>query len=476
MELIETIICYWFGLTNIFLLLYLMIYIFLKRKSYPYSKTSPYCSMLFIFCILLHQLLYFVMSWFVYRDNLVYQKYLKTINSLNTHIFFIIPIIFKINKLQELAKFNYNHLTFRSQSSLFPQDENEDYFNSRLAQPDQDFEAFLFGLLCFLFVNIFVIFFLSYKFAGCFLFNSFSFSSDIFTNTECNYGYNSVFSIILKSFFFYGEIIYFIYQLAELWKYPLQNDILYIRFEMLINLIWFIFHHIYHFYAQFNGKTSFFGMFLFNDVIDFTFVILQLFLVQIRQNLRYKTKSARSTKYIIAKPHYVTIMNRFSQFMRNYICFSYFKKYLKETAKDKKALHLLNFWVDYYLYKIHLKNPNILKKTDLIIHAYYIYCYYFKRDKTQANSSLNIHSNLLEIPLDMLDKIEKASQKGFCMARTDLDKIYDEAFGYIDNKLYNKYISMISKKNEQQYLTNLFLHTEFDEVKEEVVNENESFV
>ena len=35
---------------------------------------------------------------------------------------------------------------------------------------------------------------------------------------------------------------------------------------------------------------------------------------------------------------------------------------------------------------------------------------------------------------------------------------------------------MISKKNEQQYLTNLFLHTEFDEVKEEVVNENESFV
>ena len=76
----------------------------------------------------------------------------------------------------------------------------------------------------------------------------------------------------------------------------------------------------------------------------------------------------------------------------------------------------------------------------------------------------------------MLDKIEKASQKGFCMARTDLDKIYDEAFGYIDNKLYNKYISMISKKNEQQYLTNLFLHTEFDEVKEEVVNENESFV
>ena len=137
--------------------------------------------------------------------------------------------------------------------------------------------------------------------------------------------------------------------------------------------------------------------------------------------------------------------------MRNYFCFTYFKKYILETSKDRKILHLLDFWVDYYLYKLHLKKPNILKKTDLIIHAYYLYCNYFKRDKINESSY-----NCLDIPIDHLDLIEKASQKGFCMARTELDKIYDEAFGYINNKLYNIYCNMLSSKSEQRQLTSIF--------------------
>ena len=70
MELIETILCYSFGLTNIFLYLYLIMYIYQKRKLYPFVKTSPLSSILFLFCIFFHQFNYFLMSWFVYRDDI----------------------------------------------------------------------------------------------------------------------------------------------------------------------------------------------------------------------------------------------------------------------------------------------------------------------------------------------------------------------------------------------------------------------
>ena len=472
MELIETVLCYCFGLTNIFLILYLMIYLSQKRNSYPYSKSSPLCGLLFIACIFLHQFLYFIMSWAVYRDDLNLQKLLKTINSINTHCLFIIPIVFRMNILHNLTKYNFYHLTYQSQSPKFSQIDSDIYFNTRLNHPNQDLIAFLYGGLCFITANIFLSFLLSYKITRCFLYNSSSFSTDIFTDIECNpgYRYQHVLYNLLKNGAFFGELFYFLNKLCSLWKYPIQKDLIYVRFEMLINFTWFYFHNIYHWYAQFDGKISFFGMFLFNDVIDFTFVILHLFLVQIRKNLRYKTKS--KAQYLVPnKPPYVMIINKFSKFMRNYFCFTYFKKYILETSKDRKILHLLDFWVDYYLYKLHLKKPNILKKTDLIIHAYYLYCNYFKRDKINESSY-----NCLDIPIDHLDLIEKASQKGFCMARTELDKIYDEAFGYINNKLYNIYCNMLSSKSEQRQLTSIFLHTEFDEVKEGVINESESYV
>lgn len=35
---------------------------------------------------------------------------------------------------------------------------------------------------------------------------------------------------------------------------------------------------------------------------------------------------------------------------------------------------------------------------------------------------------------------------------------------------------MLSNKNDQRTLNEIFLHTEFDELKDEVVNENENYL
>ena len=58
------------------------------------------------------------------------------------------------------------------------------------------------------------------------------------------------------------------------------------------------------------------------------------------------------------------------------------------------------------------------------------------------------------------------------MTRTELDKVFDEAFEYIDNILLNIYIGMLRNKHNIKRLSNIFLHTEFDELKEEVISEH----
>lgn len=469
MELIETVLCYCFGLTNIFLLLYLMVLIFQKRKEHPYSKTSPFCSLFFIFCIFFHQVLYFIMSWVVYRDNLAVIKRIKVISTINSHCLFILPIIARMKAVLNLAKYNYYHLTYASQSQNFSVQASDDYFIKRLNNPNQDYLMFKYGFGIFFSVNLLLYFLLKFTTTKCLLYNVTSFSKTLF-DLECNYNlpYQLIIFDTVKNICYFGEMFYFVYNLFSLWMYPLSSDIFYIRFEFLINLSWFLFHNVYHWYVQFTPDVTFFSQFLFNDVNDFSFLIMHLFLIQQRKK---KPKKKNKVKAVDNKPKYISIINTYSKFMRNYICFSYFKNYIKERQQFTSHSNLLNFWVDYYLFKLHLKKSNVLKKTDLIIHAYYIYCNYFRRESIKLSTQEN-GGGIIDIPIETLDKIEKASQIGFCMTRTELDKVFDEAFEYIDNILLNIYIGMLRNKHNIKRLSNIFLHTEFDELKEEVINEH----
>ena len=58
MELIGTLVYYTFGLTNLFLLLYILTIILSRANSYPFNKTDPYTESLFILCVLVHQILF----------------------------------------------------------------------------------------------------------------------------------------------------------------------------------------------------------------------------------------------------------------------------------------------------------------------------------------------------------------------------------------------------------------------------------
>ena len=466
MELIETILCYSFGLTNIFLYLYLIMYIYQKRKLYPFVKTSPLSSILFLFCIFFHQFNYFLMSWFVYRDDIKSQKLIKTINSVNTHCFFIIPIYYRMEFLNPLSKYNFYHLTYNSQNPSFDVKKSNEFFEGLKNRTNPDFYAASKSLIILIILNSFLIFFLSTN-ARCFFFNFSIYFSETFFESECEF-YNSfkilIFFNFLRQFIFYCEILYFLNSLCELWKYPIKSDIFYIRLEMTVNFSWFLSHAIlYHYYALFNENKTFFGTVIYNDLIDFSIVILHLFIVQLRKKKKIKNKG--NDAILMNKPPHIKMINQYGKFMRNYICFTFFKKYInKKEGQYNYGNKYLKFFVDFYLFKLHLKRPNTLKKTDLIIHAYYLYSTYFRRGGKNENT-------FLDIPSENSDDIEKGSQIGFCLPRNKLNTIFDEAFRYINNKLYNIYAIIMNHKNDNKIINNLLSHTEFDEIKEEVLKE-----
>ena len=465
MELIETILCYSFSLTNIFLFLYLIMYIYQKRKVYPFSKTSPLCSILFIICLFFHQFLYFIMCWLVYRDDISSQKLIKTINSINTHCLFIIPIYYRMKFLTPLVKYNFYHLTYNSQSPSFDLEKSNEFYNQLKHNSNPDFSSATKGFILLIILNSLFLFLLSTN-LKCILYHFSNYTPESFFDSICEFYNTKNFLIIahfIRQFIFYVEILYFLNKLCELWKYPIKSDIFYIRLEMTVNFSWFIFHGLlYHYYALFNDTVNFFGTIIYNDLIDFSIVVLHLFIVQLRKKKKIKSKGMEAI--MINKPPYIKMINQYGKFMRNFICFTFFKKYINDKNQYKFGNKYLKFYVDFYLFKLHLKRPNTLKKTDLIIHAYYLYSTYFRRGGKNENT-------FLDIPSENSDDIEKGSQVGFCLPRTKLNTIFDEAFRYINNKLYNIYAIIMNHRYENKMINNLLSHTEFDEVKEEVLKE-----
>ena len=434
MELIETILCYSFSLTNIFLFLYLIMYIYQKRKVYPFSKTSPLCSILFIICLFFHQFLYFIMCWLVYRDDISSQKLIKTINSINTHCLFIIPIYYRMKFLTPLVKYNFYHLTYNSQSPSFDLEKSNEFYNQLKHNSNPDFSSATKGFILLIILNSLFLFLLSTN-LKCILYHFSNYTPESFFDSICEFYNTKNFLIIahfIRQFIFYVEILYFLNKLCELWKYPIKSDIFYIRLE------WFIFHGLlYHYYALFNETVNFFGTIIYNDLIDFSIVILHLFIVQLRKKKKIKNKGMEAI--MINKPPYIKMINQYGKFMRNFICFTFFKKYINDKNQYKFGNKYLKFYVDFYLFK-------------------------FRRGGKNENT-------FLDIPSENSDDIEKGSQVGFCLPRTKLNTIFYVAFKYINNKLYNIYAIIMNHRYENKMINNLLSHTEFDEIKEEVLKE-----
>ena len=138
-----------------------------------------------------------------------------------------------------------------------------------------------------------------------------------------------------------------------------------------------------------------------------------------------------------------------------------YKKYIKSNPEYDYVKNYLDFYIDYYLYKIHIKKDELVKKTDLIIHAYFIYNKYFKKD--------DYNINLLDVPSEIIEDIEDKSRDEFCLTRKQLHSVYDKAFKIIYDKLYQVYAQLMEDRNAITELKKILEYTELDEIKPEII-------
>ena len=504
MELIGTLVCYTLGLINIFLLIYILRIILSNAKTYPFNKTDPYTESLFILCIFIHQLIYFLYSHNVYLDDISNENICRIISSFFDHFLCFIPLIIKIKSVTELFQYSYQHLSYDYSNSIQIKEKKqnneinninknnkinnnikekvvslyEEFYKKRAKKPNPDPKrALIIFIVIILFISclIFIIYYIPQS--KCFLFYSlFGLNSSI-NDMQCtnidNY-INIIFvSLIFKNIVYYSLLCYIINSLFNLWRYEINKDIFFIRLELTINCLWVISHNfIFHSYLLFTTRPTTFDTLIFNFLIDFSFTLIHLFFVRIKEKQKIKDSKRKQEELLDSdnliednrekNPEYIIMMNDFKKFMRNIICFLAFKKYVKSNPDLSDINLYLDFYVDYYLYKIHLKKDELVKKTDLIIHAYYLYNKYFKKNDN--------NNNILDLPLEVIEDIEDKSKEEFCFTRKQLYVVYDNAFKIIYNKLYNIYALLMEDKKASEELQQILEYSELDEIKEDIID------
>ena len=456
MELIGALVYYCFALTNLFLLLYILKSILSQSKIYPFSKTGPYSESLFILCIFFHQLSYFIYSYYIYYDDIPLQNLCRIYASIFDHFLCFIPIIYRINSIKKLFKYSYQHLSFYY-SDEFKSDSNkekdkkinnkidmnnsekkgkiyEEFFKNRAEHPNNDSKmAFILAFMQFV---------------------------------------DALYLItISKNIIYYSFLVYIIIILFDLWKYEINCDIFYIRLEITIDFLWIIFHHfIFHSYLLFFSHQTQFDTLIYNFLIDFSFTLLHLFFIRVKEKQKIKKKKKNedmiNSDSLLGEqnhgttPQYLIILHDFNKFMKNIFCYLALKKYIKNNSDFDYVKNYLDFYIDYYLYKIHIKKDELVKKTDLIIHAYFLYNKYFKKDENNMN--------LLDVSSEIIEDIEEKSRDEFCLTRKQLHNVYDKAFKIIYDKLFGIYAQLLEDRKAVGELKKILEYSELDEVKPEI--------
>ena len=499
MELIGALVYYCFALINLFLLLLILKSILSQSKAYPFNKTGPYSESLFILCIFFHQLFYFVYSYYIYYDDIPLQNLSRIFASIFDHFLCFIPIIYRIISIKKLFKYSYQHLSFYY-SDEFKSDNAkekdkkiinrkininnsekkgkiyEEFFKDRAKHPNNDSKmSFMLSFLMMFILSIIISLMFYVPEFKCFLFYSLFGSHSLINDMQCLSVDQFIEVLYLitvsKNIIYYSFLVYIIIILFDFWKYEINCDIFYIRLEITIDFLWIIFHHfIFHSYLLFAKNQTQFDTLIYNFLIDFSFTLLHLFFIRVKEKQKIKKKKKNedilNSDSLLEQhnrsrtPQYLIILHDFNKFMKNIFCYLAIKKYIKNNPDFDYVKNYLDFYIDYYLYKIHIKKDELVKKTDLIIHAYFLYNKYFKRDENNLN--------LLDVPSEIIEDIEEKSRDEFCLTRKQLHNVYDKAFKIIYDKLFGIYAQLLDDKKAVGELKQILEYTELDEVKPEI--------
>jgi hypothetical protein len=258
--------------------------------------------------------------------------------------------------------------------------------------------------------------------------------------------------------------------------YSLKKDTFKFKFEIgTLFIIWLICHHIYRCFLIFGLEYDVRRNNLISLVEDFSYMILFIYLIFERKK--------------ITPDQFNSILYNFDIFMKNPICFNFFKNYVKISAEEDYLA--LFFYLDMTLYKKYFMTLTREQKVEYVSKICNEYFPSLSNTVTRASytrshslssyqQSIKIKSQSLNIdfPLDVQEKVEDAIKDNFEFSDIELYKLYDEAFTFINSKLYSKYLNMMRDTEEMKKLEKLICYFDFDfsglEVIDNTRNSSES--
>jgi hypothetical protein len=273
---------------------------------------------------------------------------------------------------------------------------------------------------------------------------------------------------IISKIYLLIEICVFIHLLKLAFRYPIDNDKFYLKREFIsIFIIWYFTHSILYSVLNIVGV-----------IVDFKYS----FYISTIRNILISTAYAISTymRRDMNNDEIKSILKDFDSFMYCHVYYSFFKEYVANNHEDDYKL--LTFWIEYNIFKKEYTkyrkcNPNTSNISNrsysrskydynnaeyrLHEHAENIYLTYFNSNRT---SSTNNNMYAISFPVDIMEKVDEI----FMEKRLEVERpedVFDEAFDFVHNKLYNIFLHFCRNENEYKKLENALVFIDFYEIK-----------
>jgi hypothetical protein len=443
-----------------------------------------------------------------------YEEGPEIITELITFLFIrhmiIIPILVRIYTLGESIKYNHLHISRKFYDSNF-QNEIDEHFKKIYSSTSNDknwYQVKIF-LIPTIFIFILSSILILIPFTNCSI-SEFFYSQYKYRQPECGgkvidddmaFTYELT-GVIIINFYLVLEICSFLTFLFLIFRYPFNFDKFYLRLEFIsLFLIWICsLNFVRGLTAMFNISYTIETAFITSSVRNGCIAILYSIVTHIRKNI--KNEDIKS------------MMNDFDSFMFCHVSYSFFRDYIKNYSEEDYKF--LSFWTEYHIFKqeaysiqllandmltsnkaLKRRSVNTLSRVrtssvrsnksndsknslndeqkqiiikeeqNLFDLASGIFMDYFLPNKSIKNQSLTFSTSnpllYIEFPIDIYEKCEDTYKRNFRVE--NYIEVYDEAYNYVNNKLYNTFLNFLRDQSEYKKLERIIFFIDFYDIK-----------
>lgn len=433
-----------------------------RRKIFPYANISPLWTLTFLVCIIVQQIFMgATLCLFCFKFlNREWIDYFYLINTLFIHYVLIWNILGRLFYVSKCMNFSYSFLTKKVYPNYRQYDNDLDLKNQMFTEKRTKYMSKM------IFFPLFGLFFLLLTLSiipqtRCYLYALNGISNSV--NLDCldiidQFSYDTM--TIADAFLDILEIALLLTLLLKVYLFPLKRDQFKLRMELTsLAAIWVVFHHCYHTLIIMGFiDLDYLVNYLLNIAEHLCYILLFIFITY--QRTRINLNQFHSMLY------------NYDIFMQNPICFNFLKNYIKSVAEEEYCG--LFFYIDYNFFKKFFKGggsrdsnyANNLENANLIYSEYFGERNIILTSNTlrTANSpqASHIRNFYIDFPIDITEKIEEFANLDFDVGSETLFEVFDEAYGYVNNKLYNRYLMMFRDEEEYKKLEKLICYFDFD--------------